>query len=302
MKRKIAFLSTLTLAIAASMAPAQAADTLKAYTSSLYQLDDSDARNKKIRLIYSLENVWNQSSIPQQHKEARLILKGGSGFDMTHVPNKTQTYGFATGGDFRYTVPTAFKLALSYASGSPLRHINHAPENTIASASVSESLEYNLGVTGSSSPSINAGVSWSNRVTYDQPEFQTVADFDQNNESVTWMIENQTIRHNSPAKDWLLYRWTNCGNNLIDYNELPVVMRSDFKPQVGAVYSKRNIDDGQNTTDIKLTAAWRKTDYYFGKDWCTYYTNFTWKNQRDRHSWTQADRTVTIAWNDALYH
>ncbi|MEI8639790.1 hypothetical protein [Vibrio coralliilyticus] len=47
MKRKIAFLSTLTLAIAASMAPAQAADTLKAYTSSLYQLDDSDARNKK---------------------------------------------------------------------------------------------------------------------------------------------------------------------------------------------------------------------------------------------------------------
>lgn len=302
MKRKVALLSTLTLAVIASIQPAQAADTLKSYTMSLYELDDSNARKKKIRLIYSLENVWNQSSVPQQNKEARLLLKGGSGFDMTHVPNKTQTWGYSTGADFRYTVPTAFKLALSYASGSSLRHINHAPENTISSASVSESLDYNLGVTGSSSPSISAGVSWSNRVTYDQPEFQTVADFDQSNESVTWMIENKTIRGHSPAKDWLLYRWTNCDNNLIDYNELPVVMRSDFKPQVGVVYSKRNINDGQKTTDIKLTAAWRKTDYYFGKDWCSYHTNFTWKKQSDLHNWMEAERTITIAWNDSLYN
>lgn len=298
-------LSAVALTLIGALAPAYAADTLKAYTSTLLELDDSDARSKKIRLIYSLENVWNSSLLPDGAKEAKLLLNGGSGFDMTNVPNKEQIYGFATGGDYRYTVPTAFKLALSYANGAPLRHMSHAPENTIATASVSESLDFNLGFTASQSPSINAGVSWSNRVTYDQPEFQTVADFNQTNESISWLIENRTIRNHTPAKDWLLYRWTSCGmGNLVDYNELPIVMRSDFKPQVGAVYRKESINDGQNTTDIKLVAGWRKTNYYFGRDWCSWYTSYqnSWKKNRDSSHWTQTDRTVTIAWNDNLYH
>ncbi len=110
--------SIIALALLGSLAPAHAEDTLKSYTSTLLQLDDGDARSKKIRLIYSLENVWNQSLLPNGAKEAKLILNGGSGFDMTNVPNKEQIYGFATGGDYRYTVPTAFKLALSYLNGA----------------------------------------------------------------------------------------------------------------------------------------------------------------------------------------
>ena len=31
-----------------------AADDIKAYTTTLYQLDDRDARSKKIRLIYAI--------------------------------------------------------------------------------------------------------------------------------------------------------------------------------------------------------------------------------------------------------
>ncbi|MEF1174130.1 dTDP-glucose 4,6-dehydratase, partial [Vibrio sinaloensis] len=116
-------LSGVALTLIGALAPAYAADTLKAYTSTLLELDDSDARSKKIRLIYSLENVWNSSLLPDGAKEAKLLLNGGSGFDMTNVPNKEQIYGFATGGDYRYTVPTAFKLALSYANGAPLRHM-----------------------------------------------------------------------------------------------------------------------------------------------------------------------------------
>ncbi|MCZ0922496.1 leukocidin family pore-forming toxin [Vibrio diabolicus] len=297
--------SIIALALLGSLAPAHAEDTLKAYTSTLLQLDDSDARSKKIRLIYSLENVWNQSLLPNGAKEAKLLLNGGSGFDMTNVPNKEQIYGFATGGDYRYTIPTAFKLALSYLNGAPLRHMSHAPENTIATASVSESLDFNLGFSASDSPNISGGISWSNRVTYDQPEFQTVADFDQTNESINWLIENQTIRHNTPPKDWLLYRWTSCDmGNLIDYSELPVVMRSDFKPQVGVVYRKNDIQDGLDTSEVKLVAGWQKTNYYFGRDWCSWYTTpeNTWKKNRDSSQWTETSRAVTISWNDALYH
>jgi hypothetical protein len=297
--------SVVILALLGFVAPTHADPTLKAYTSSLLELDDSDARAKKIRLIYSLENVWNSSLLPVGAKEAKLLLNGGSGFDMTNVPNKAQIYGFSAGADYRYTVPTAFKLSLKYANGSPLRHMSHAPANTIASASVSKSLDFNLGFSGAQSPSISAGISWSNRVTYEQPEFQTIADFNQTNESISWLIENRTIRHHSPVKDWLLYRWTSCGmGNLIQYDELPVIMRSDFKPQVGAVYRKENIDDGINTTDIELAAGWRKTNYYFGRDWCTWYTSYrnSWKKNKDSHHWTQADRTITIAWNDDLYH
>ena len=306
MRKQIGFIGTISLVSISAVTTAQAADTIKAYTSSLVELDNDEARNKKIRLIYSLENVWNQSSIPDPIKEARLTLNGGSGFDMTNVPNKATTYSYKFGGDYRYTVPTGFKLALGYVGGSSLRHINHAPENTISSATVSDSIEFSLGLNGSVSdkPSIgaDAGISWGKRVTYEQKEFETIADFNQSDESINWLIENKTIRNNSPAKNWLLKRWTKCKNNLINYDQLPVVMRSDFKPQVGAVYRKKYINDGEESTNIKLTAAWRKTDYYFGRDWCSWYTDFTWKNRQDREHWTEANRTVSIAWNDNLYN
>ncbi len=160
---------------------------------------------------------------------------------MTNIPNKKEIYGFSMGADYRYSIPTAFKLIIEYSNGATLRHINHAPENTISTTSVSQSLNFNLGFSLSQSPpSINGGVSWRNRITYEQPEFQTITDFNQHNESVSWLIENQTIRNHTPPKDWLLYHWTSCNNtNLIEYDDLPIVMRSDFKPQVGIVYRKK---------------------------------------------------------------
>lgn len=311
MKKKIGVIAALTTVSAIS--PVYASDDIKAYTTTLYELDDRDARSKKIRLIYAVENVWNKtarsssrpSAGPSGHKEVRLILKGGSGFDMTNVPSKETTYSFSTGGDYRYTVPTAFKLGISSVGGSPLRHISHAPENTISKSTVSENLEFNLGLSGTAAadPSLgaSAGVSYAYRVTYDQPEFRTTADFEQRNETVEWMIENQTINNRSPAKANLLYRYTYCGDNLLAFNKLPAVMRSDFKPQVGAVYRQRNINDWRDTSYIKLTAEWRKTDYYFAQDWCSWYTTFTWKNRKDRHHWTSANRTVAVSWRDSLY-
>lgn len=303
MRKKIGLIAALTTVSA--ILPVYAADITKAYTTSLYKLDDRDARSKKIRLIYALENVWNTTAWPSGHKEVRLVLKGGSGFDMTNVPSKQTTYSFHAGGDYRYTVPTAFKLGISSVGGSPLRHISHAPENTISKSTVSENLEFNLGLSGTAAadPSLgaSAGVSYAYRVTYDQPEFRTTADFDQSDESVEWMIENQTINNRSPAKENLIRHWTKCGDNFLPFNKLPVVMRSDFKPQVGTVYRKKNINDGYNTSYIKLTAEWRKTDYYFAQDWCSWYTTFTWKNKTDTHHWTRANRYVAVNWRDALY-
>ncbi|MBD1569472.1 leukocidin family pore-forming toxin [Aliivibrio sp. S10_S31] len=291
------FIETLTLA--------HAKDTLKSYTSSLLELDNHEARIKKIRLIYTIENVWNQSLQPNGTKELKLRLTGGSGFDMTNIPNKKEIYGFSMGADYRYSIPTAFKLIIEYSNGATLRHINHAPENSISTTSVSQSLNFNLGFSLSQSPpSINGGVSWRNRITYEQPEFQTITDFNQHNESVSWLIENQTIRNHTPPKDWLLYHWTSCNNtNLIEYDDLPIVMRSDFKPQVGIVYRKNNIQN-ENTTEIKLFSGWRKTNYYFGRDWCTWHTKTedTWTNQKDHHQWTESVRLITVGWFDNLYY
>ncbi|NRD72648.1 dTDP-glucose 4,6-dehydratase [Shewanella sp. VB17] len=282
-----------------------AADALKAYSSSLLELDDQDTRSKNIRLIYTLQNVWNQSHVPEGIKEVKLILKGGSGFDMTNVASKEAVYEYQFGADYRYTLPTAFKLKVGYSGGSPLRHMNHAPSNSIASASVSESINFNLGFSAGESPSIGGGVEWSNRVTYQQDEFETLADFAQDNETITWNIENQTIRHNTPPKEWLMNKWTSCyGSNLIETNELPIVMRSDFKPEAAVVYRKEALNDGQNNTELNLYAGWRKTDYYFGRDICTWYTTWTWKGlskNRDVSHWTEATRKVSVSWADSLY-
>lgn len=284
---------------------AYAEDTLKAYTSSLLEFDNDDARAKSIRLIYTVQNVWNQSHVPEGIKEVKLILKGGSGFDMTNVPSKVTVYESGTSADYRYTVPTAFKLKVGYSAGSPLRHINHAPANSIASASVSESINFNLGFSAGQSPNIGGGVEWSNRVTYQQEEFETLADFAQNNETITWNIENKTIRHNTPPKEWLLKKWTHCRvGNLIDTNQLPIVMRSDFKPEAAVVYRKKTLNDGLDNTEFNLYAGWRKTDYYFGRDLCTWYTNWTWKGlskNRDVSHWTHANRKVSVSWADSLY-
>ena len=304
MKKKHTLINAALFSLVGAISPVNAADTIIGYTSTLLELDDSDARAKKIRLIYSLDNVWNQSLLPEGAKEVRLVLNGGSGFDMTNVPSKKRIYGFPFGADYRYSVPTAFKLGVSYIDGAPLRHMSHAPENTIASASVSESLEFNLGITASQSSSITAGISKSTRVSYEQAEFETVADFSQTNESISWEIENRTIRHHSPAKEWLIHTWTSCDmGNLIPISSLPVVMRSDFKPNVGVVYRKNNLSDGQDITRVNLQAGWRLSNYYFGRDWCSWHIDpqNTWKKNKDSSTWTETSRSVAISWSDELY-
>ncbi|OZG71493.1 dTDP-glucose 4,6-dehydratase [Hahella sp. CCB-MM4] len=287
---------------------AHAGDTIKSYTSTLYQLDDSDARAKRIRLIYTVQNAWNQSHYPEGIKEVKLVLNGGSGFDMTNIPSRQTLYEYGTSADYRYTVPTAFQLKVGYQDGAILRHLSHAPANTIASAQVSESTDFNLGVTlNEESPSITGGVSWSTRITYNQEEFKTITDFDQSNEGITWDIVNQTIKHRTPPKDNLLYAWTylfwGCSiNNLIPTSELPTVMTSDFKPEAAVLYRKRDLNDGVNYSRLKLEANWQKTHYHFARDWCSFYSNFSWKGYSDYSEWTKASRIVTVSWNDSLYH
>jgi leukocidin/hemolysin toxin family protein len=300
--KKTHIYTAILLGLCGTVSTANATDTLKAYTSSLLQLDDADARAKKIRLIYTVQNVWNQSHVPTGVKEVKLILKGGSGFDMTNIPSKATMYEYTYGGDYRYSVPTAFKLKVGYVSGSRLRHINHAPANTIGTASVSEAIGFNLGFSAGQSPTIGGGVDWSHRVTYDQAEFETIADFSQNNDTITWNIENKTIRNHTPPKNWLLKKWAHCNSgNLIDKNQLPAAMRSDFRPEAAVVYRKNVLEDGQTSTRFNLYAGWRKTDYYFGRDWCSWYTDFTWKNHRDSSRWTEINRQVNVSWVDSLY-
>jgi leukocidin/hemolysin toxin family protein len=300
--KKTHIYTAILLGLCGTVSTANAADTLKAYTSSLLQLDDRNARSKKIRLIYTVQNVWNQSHVPTGVKEVKLILKGGSGFDMTNVPTISTLYEYSNGADYRYSVPTAFKLKVGYVGGSRLRHINHVPANTIGSANVSEAIAFNLGFSAAEAPAISGGVDWSHRVTYKQAEFETTADFSQRNDTVTWDIENKTIRHNKSPKHWLISSYLSCyKSNLIKKNRLPVVMRSDFRPEAAVVYRKNVLNDGQTSTRLKLYAGWEKTDYHFGRDLCNWYTNWTWKNHRDSSRWTQTERQVNVSWSDRLY-
>lgn len=271
------------------------------YKTEVLDLDDADARNKKIRLIYTLENVWDQKYLPDGIKEARLTLDGGSGFDMTNVPEKVLTKDLGAGSyEYRYTVPTGFKIKVGYVDGSRVRHINHSPENVIESAKVSESLDYNLGLTIAKPPTINGGITWSKRITYNQDEFKTTADFDQRDESIQWDIVNKSIKHATPSKSNLVYNYTNCfiESNLIPFDELPAAMRSDFKPQVGVVYRKADIKDGIETSRFKLNSAWKKKDHYLTVDVCSWSTANNWI---DKDHWTEAERTISVSWVDSLY-
>lgn len=278
-----------------------AVKNILSYKVEVLDLDDADARNKKIRLIYTLENVWNQKYLPDGIKEARLTLDGGSGFDMTNVPEKIMTKELGAGNfEYRYTVPTGFRVKVGYVDGSRVRHISHSPENVIENANVSESLDYNLGLTIAKPPSINGGISWTKRITYKQDEFKTIADFDQRDESVQWDIVNKSIKHATPSKSNLIYKYTNCflESNLIPFDELPAVMRSDFKPQLGVVYRKADIKDGSESSRLKLYSAWKKTDHYFTVNLCSWLTTNNWI---DKDHWTEADRTISVSWVDGLY-
>jgi hypothetical protein len=283
-----------------------AADTIKSYTSTLYDLDDTDANNKRIRLLYAVQNAWNLDHIPDSIKEVKLVLSGGSGFDMTNVPQRTTLYEYGTSADYRYSIPTSFQLKVNYHDGANIRHWDHKPSNTISSASVSETSEFSLGITSGQIPVISGGASWSTNVRYDQAEFTTIADYNQNQNAITWNIQNQSIRHKTPPKNNLIYAWTNLGkcnfNNLIPTNELPVVMRSDFRPEASVLYRKDSVTDGQNNTRLGLRAAWTKTHYHFARDWCTFYSNFSWKNHSDYSQTSAAERVVSIGWSDSLYH
>ena len=294
--------SVIACALATGSSLTLAADTIKSYTSTLYELDDADANNKKIRLLYAVQNAWNVDHIPESIKEVKLVLTGGSGFDMTNVPNKTTLYEYTFGGDYRYTVPTAFQLRVNYHDGAAVRHWDHKPSNTISTSHVTETSDFSLGITSGWPPVISGGASWSTNVRYEQAEFETVADYNQNNNTVTWDIRNKTIRHNTPAKDWLLWNWTNCSSgNLVPYSELPVVMRSDFRPEASILYRKQSVAD-QNNTRLGLRAAWTKTNYHYARDWCSWHTNFSWKGYTDYSETTAAERIVSIGWSDSLYH
>lgn len=299
----------ISLTAVSAVAPVYAADGIKSYTTTLFDFDDRDSRNKKIRLIYSLENVWNTIAYPNGHKEVRFVLSGGSGFDMTGVPNKREWDTRYWESHHYYTLPTAFKLGIRYEGGSKLRHMNHKPETTIGTATVSESLDFNLGLgaTASGSPSIGltGGISKSRRITYEQKEFETIPNFKQDGESIEWLIEAKSIGGYAPVKQNLIYSYTNCyHSNLKGIDKLPSVMRSDFRPQVGAVYRKDRIYDGDNSTQFKLTAGWRKSELYFWRDWCSWWTvaSKSHMKYKDRHTWTSVDRYVTVRWMDSLYH
>ncbi len=296
-------LGILTISFTSTSSFTLAADTIKSYTSTLYDLDNSDANNKRIRLLYSVQNAWNLDHIPESIKEVKLVLSGGSGFDMTNVPQKSTLYHYSTAADYRYTVPTGFQLKVNYHDGANVRHWDHQPSNTISSAHVTETSEFSLGITSGQIPVISGGASWSTNVRYEQEEFTTVADYNQSDNSVTWDIKNQTIQHNTPPKNWLISSWTNCGfGNLIAIDKLPVVMRSDFRPEASVLYRKDSVTDGQDNTRLGLKAAWTKTSYHFARDWCSFYTDFSWKGYTDFNQTTSANRVVSIGWSDSLYH
>lgn len=308
--KKIASLfthTTLASAILLGSPTALSADIIKSYTSSIYELDDSDSHNKKIRLLYSVHNAWNQTHVPQPIKEVRLILSGGSGFDMTGVPKKSAVYESGTSADYLYSIPTAFQISVDYDGGAPVRHWSHAPSNNISTDSVSESSTFSLGITAGSSPTITGGVSWSNTVRYEQKEFDTIADYSHGSNKVTWDIINNTIQHATNPKNNLLYAWTSLSGcnigNLIDYKDLPLVMRSNFKPEAAIVYRKESTVAGEkDTTNFGLGASWTKTNYYLSRDFCSFYSDFTWKPwHKDNSEITQANRVKTISWNDDLY-
>ncbi|GGX54997.1 hypothetical protein GCM10007392_23190 [Saccharospirillum salsuginis] len=286
---------------------AQADDIIKAYSSTLYELNDSSANQNRISAIYTVKNIWNTTHWPEAIKEVKLILDGGSGFNTRGVPSKQTLYHYTFGGDYRYTVPTGFQLKVRPTGGAGVTYFNHVPHNDIQTAWVSESISFNAGIGGTASETpggtVDLGVTWTDTIRYQQPEFTTLTYADGiNTGAVRWDIENRTIKHGTPAKNYLIHSWTSCSaSNLIDIDELPAIMRSNFRPQASVLYRKQTTTDWNNSTRFTLEANWKKTHYHFARDWCSWYTNFSWKNYNDYDEWTRESRDVVVKWHDYLY-
>lgn len=306
MKKKL-LQSGIVTGVVLSAGFAQADDIIKSYSSTLYELNDSDANASRISAIYTVKNIWNTTHYPEAIKEVKLVLDGGSGFDTQGVPSKETLYHYTFGGDYRYTIPTEFELKVRPHSGSDVTYFNHVPQNDIGEAWVSESIAFNAGIGGTAGEdptgSIELGVTWTDTVRYLQKEFKTFTYADGTNTGeVSWNIENQSIKNGTPAKNYLIYKWTSCSaSNLIDIDELPDIMRSNFRPQAAVLYRKSTLNDYSNTSTLKLEANWKKTNYHFARDWCSWYTNFSWNNYTDNDVWTRESRYVNISWQDSLY-
>ncbi|WP_255287431.1 beta-channel forming cytolysin [Bacillus pseudomycoides] len=173
--------------------------------------------------------------------------------------------------------PSAFKTGLEITSNDNAKFYKVSPKNEIESKTVSSTVSYNVGGSLEVKPegpssSVSAGASWSNTISYEQPNYKT---FLTNNtdKKVDWNVEfNQFYNKGygpynrdssgyygnelfmSSRTDPLI----NAEDNFSSDSELPSLVRFGFQPSTMAIIIA---DKNATSTDLSVKHA-RERDVY----------------------------------------
>ncbi|MFJ8354707.1 beta-channel forming cytolysin [Bacillus paramycoides] len=297
-----------------------------AFNSSSAHADSIQDIGKGAKVINSIDTTYNadeniKNSIkvsfiddPNTDKKYAIISTEGSniGSGFYRTPDTDSgIYG-------RVEWPSAYKTGLEITSNDSAKFYNVAPQNAIETKKVSSTVSYSVGgsldvkagdpSSGVIKPSV--GASWSNTVTYDQPDYKTFLE-NSTDKKVDWKVEfskfdnrgwgfytrdsYHTIYGNELFMSSRTDPFIHAANNFISNDEFPPLVRFGFQPSTLAVVTA---DKNETSTDLSVKHARVQDNYNL------YYTLAGWYGTNDKDKRTnQAIDNYTIDWkNNKIVH
>ncbi|MEH7458138.1 beta-channel forming cytolysin [Bacillus sp. JJ1127] len=298
-----------------------------AFNFSSVHADSIQDIGKGAQVINSLDTTYNattniKNSIkvsfiddPNTDKKYAIISTEGSNIGSGFYRTPDDDSGIYA----RLEWPSAFKTGLEITSNDSAKFYNVAPQNAIETKKVSSTVSYNVGgsldikagdpSSGLIKPSV--GASWSNTVTYDQPDYKTFLE-NSTDKKVDWTVEFSKFDNRgygfytrdswnglygnelfmSSRTDPIIH----ATNNFISNDEFPALVRFGFQPSTLAVVIA---DKNETSTDLSVKHA-RVQDHYS----LMYIALQGWigKNEKDQGV-KQAIDNYTIDWkNNKIVH
>ncbi|MGE7874876.1 beta-channel forming cytolysin [Bacillus paramycoides] len=278
-KKTKTFVQTLALATTI-VSGSLAFNSSFAHADSLPKVEDI---GQGAKIMHSLDSTYNadaniKNSIkvsfiddPNTDKKYAIVFTEGSNIASSFL-RSPETPSAAS-----LTWPSVFKTGLEITSNDNAKFYKVAPKNEIESKTVASTVSYNVGggleikPEGPSS-SASAGASWSNTISYEQPDYKT---FVTNNtdKKVDWNVEfNQFYNKgygpynrdsggfygNELFMNSRTDPFINAGDNFTSDSQLPALVRYGFQPSTMAIIIA---DKNATTTDLSVKHA-RENDVY----------------------------------------
>ncbi|MGR3779445.1 beta-channel forming cytolysin [Bacillus paramycoides] len=287
-----------------------------AYADSIQDIGKGAKVINSIDTTYNAnENIKNSIKVsfiddPNTDKKYAIISTEGSNIGSGFNRVGSDIYG-------RVGWPSAYKTGLEITSNDSAKFYNVAPQNAIETKKVSSTVSYNIGgsldvkagdpSSGVVKPSV--GASWSNTVTYDQPDYKTFLE-NSTDKKVDWKVEFSKFDN----RGWGFYTrdsyhaiygnelfmssrtaYINAVDNFISNDEFPSLVRFGFQPSTLAVVTA---DKNETSTDLSVKHARVQDDY----ELYSTFVGWSGENRKDVRT-NEAIDNYTIDWkNNKIVH